>query len=235
MPEIFFVCDVEANGPLPGPNSMKSLGFAPFWDPKGNLEFEDFPTFYQVLKDLPGSQPSPETLDWWKAFPDKWAELQDPNNMVEPATAMAEMQQYVLTLTENLKHDAVFTASPVGYDFRFVSWYDIYFNRSSLLKLGLTDSIFTHRGFDIRSYLKCLLGKSFYNSGTNAIPKSWKSKELVHNHRAIDDAIKLREEIKHILRAGAEMKKFAQAWERTAPAVQILTQYHDMTKRDLLL
>lgn len=230
MSEIFFVCDIETNGPLPGVNCMKSLSFAPCWDPKGNLQFEDLPTFYVVLKDLPGCYPNPETMEWWKDFPEQWAELNDPAKMEDPEWAMSNMLDYVLRLTENLKHDAVFTASPVGYDFRFVCWYDIYFNRKRLLELKQTDSIFSHRGFDVRSYLKCLLGRSFFNSGTSSIPKAWQAKELPHTHRSIDDAIKLREQIKPILIAGAEMKKQAAAWNNAQPAVETLKKIWSMTK-----
>lgn len=65
MPEIYISCDVETDGPIPGANSMLSLGavaFAPNRDQLG--------TFSVNLVELSGAAPDPKTEAWWATQPE---------------------------------------------------------------------------------------------------------------------------------------------------------------------
>src|SRR5947209_2535578 len=116
MTEIYVSTDVEADGPIPGPNSMLSLGSAAYAASKKLLG-----TFSANFLTLRGATADPETMDWWKGHPDAWAEcrrdLQDP---------VVVMPSYVSWL-KSLPGEPVFVAYPAAYDFMFVYWYLIRF------------------------------------------------------------------------------------------------------------
>ena len=61
-----YVCtDIEADGPIPGPNSMISLASAAF-----NSEGRLLDTFAANLLPLPGAAPNPQTMEWWEGNPE---------------------------------------------------------------------------------------------------------------------------------------------------------------------
>ncbi len=83
MPEIYVSTDVEADGPIPGPNSMLSFGSAAYTVDKTLIG-----TFGANLLELPGAEADPGTMAWWKTQPDAWAECRrDPR---DPAEVMPE-------------------------------------------------------------------------------------------------------------------------------------------------
>lgn len=64
MQEIYISTDIEADGPIPGPHSMLSLGSAAF-SPEGSV----LSTFTVNLETLPDAKPDPDTEEWWKTQP----------------------------------------------------------------------------------------------------------------------------------------------------------------------
>ena len=81
MTEIYVRTDVEADGPIPGPNSMLSFGSAAYTASKNLLG-----TFTANLLLLPEATADPNTMEWWKTQPDAWAECRrDPQ---EPTIVM---------------------------------------------------------------------------------------------------------------------------------------------------
>jgi len=67
--ELYFSFDIEADGPIPGPNSMLSLGVAVFKDDGTRLA-----TFSANLETLSDATPDPDTMKWWKTQPEAWKE-----------------------------------------------------------------------------------------------------------------------------------------------------------------
>ena len=65
--EIYVSVDIEADGPIPGPHSMLSLGAAAFTD-----QAELVATFSSNLECLPSAKGHPDTLDWWKTQSEAW-------------------------------------------------------------------------------------------------------------------------------------------------------------------
>jgi hypothetical protein len=59
MNEIYTSTDIEADGPIPGPHSMLSIGSAAYTADKVLLS-----TFSANLETLPGAQPHPKTAAW---------------------------------------------------------------------------------------------------------------------------------------------------------------------------
>ena len=83
MPEIYVSTDVEADGPIPGPNSMLSFASAAFTADKTLVG-----TFEANLTLLPGAEGDPKTMAWWQSQPEAWAACRkDPR---DPAIVMPE-------------------------------------------------------------------------------------------------------------------------------------------------
>lgn len=166
--EIYVSTDVEADGPIPGPNSMLSFGSAAY-----NADKNLLATFEANLHTLPGASGDPETMAWWQTQPEAWGahreELQDPE---------AAMKAYAAWL-KALPGKPVFVGSPSAYDFLFVYWYLIRF---------AGESPFSHSALDIKSCAMAVLGTDFRETSKKRIPAEWFD-DLPHTHKALDDAI----------------------------------------------
>src|ERR1700728_4597400 len=68
--EIYVSTDVEADGPIPGPNSMLSCGSAAYTGGK-----ELIGTFSANLETLPGATADPKTAEWWEPRSAPWFAL----------------------------------------------------------------------------------------------------------------------------------------------------------------
>jgi hypothetical protein len=86
--EIYVGTDVEADGPIPGPNSMLSFGSAAYTGGK-----ELIATFSANLETLPGATADPKTAEWWTQQPEAPAACRKELEMPETA-----MRRYVLWL-----------------------------------------------------------------------------------------------------------------------------------------
>src|SRR5436309_16011965 len=87
--EIYVSTDVEADGPIPGPNSMLSFASAAYRADKTLVG-----TFAANLVTLPGADGDPKTMEWRRGQPEAWAACRA--NLREPAVVMPE---YVAWLT----------------------------------------------------------------------------------------------------------------------------------------
>src|SRR5258706_14146236 len=103
MPEEIYVStDVEADGPIPGPNSMLSFGSAAF-----RRTGEMIGTFSVNLDLLPGAAPDPKTQAWWESQPEAWAACRTDTRPPEEA-----MRAYVAWL-QSLPGKVRFVGYPV--------------------------------------------------------------------------------------------------------------------------
>jgi hypothetical protein len=168
MTELYVSTDVEADGPIPGPNSMLSFASAAF-EPTGRL----LSTFTANLETLPGASPDPATMDWWRKNPEAWEACR-----VGTRPAERVMPEYLAWL-QGLPGKVVFVGYPVAYDFMFVYWY--------LLRFA-GRSPFSHSALDIKTYAMALLGGGYRESSKRNMPKEWFPK-TPHTHVALDDAL----------------------------------------------
>lgn len=167
-PEIYVSTDIEADGPIPGQNSMLSFGSAAYTADK-----ELISTFEANLELLQGAQTDPKTMEWWKGQPEAWAASRA--NLQDPKKAM---QDYLAWL-KALPGLPVFVGYPAAYDFMFVYWYLMRFTG---------ESPFSHSALDIKTLAMALLKKGYRHSTKRNMPKRWFD-DLPHSHRALDDAI----------------------------------------------
>lgn len=172
-PELYLSVDVEADGPIPGPNSMLSFGAACF-DEAGQL----LGTFARNLETLEGAQGDPDTMRWWEGQPEAWAACRE--DLVPPERAMREFLAFLEDLEREHAANLVFTGFPVTYDFMFVYWYLIRFAGKSP---------FSFSGLDIKTYASAILKQGYRSSSKRGLPKRWLQGTQAHTHQALDDAI----------------------------------------------
>src|SRR5262245_46314186 len=110
--EIYVSTDIEADGPIPGPNSMLSFASAAYLPDKTLVG-----TFSANLKLLPDATPDPKTMEFWKQHPDAWQAAR--TDCRAPGEAMPS---YVAWL-KALPGKPVFVGYPASFDFLFVYWY----------------------------------------------------------------------------------------------------------------
>jgi DNA polymerase III alpha subunit (gram-positive type) len=168
MTEIYVSTDVEANGPIPGPYSMLSIGSAAFND-HGEL----ISTFYATLNTLEGAGENPDTMNWWKTQPEAWVAARKDTQ--PPELVMNNYVQWV----KDLPGKPVFVGYPTGFDFTFTYWYMIKF---------AGESPFSFSAIDIKTMAMTMLKTEFRATTKKKFPKRWFG-ESKHTHNALDDAI----------------------------------------------
>jgi hypothetical protein len=166
--EIYVSTDIEADGPIPGPNSMLSFGSAAF-----TAEGKMIDTFSRNLETLPEAQADPSTALWWTTQPEAWAACRKDLSAIQPA-----MRDYV-TWLKALPGKPVFVGYPATYDFLFIYTYLIRF---------AGESPFSFSGLDVKTFAMCMMQSDFRGASKKHMPKRWFGDEP-HTHVALDDAI----------------------------------------------
>ena len=164
--ETYISTDIETDGPIPGDNSMLSIGSAAYVN--GRM----IDTFYTNLDDLPDATPDANTMKWWESQPEAWEAV-----IVNRENPMAAMQRYYAWV-HKFEHP-VFVGHPAGFDFTFVYWYFIHF---------LGKSPYSFSAIDMKTYVMAKTGKEYRKCTKSDWPKEWKT-ERPHTHNALDDAI----------------------------------------------
>lgn len=166
-PEIYVSVDIEADGPIPGPHSMLSIGAVAY-----NEAGDEVAQYSTNLDTLEGATAHPRMEAWWQHFPEAWAACRE--NPRPPQEVMHEFADWLETLPGN----PIFTAWPATWDFMWIYWYFMRF----------TDSRpFGEHGIDMRSYAMGMRKRSFRECGKHYLPNRWFC-EQEHNHVALDDA-----------------------------------------------
>lgn len=166
---LYISIDVEADGPVPGPYSMLSLGAAAFRD--GKL----LGTWQGNLMTLPDAGTCPETMQWWAGQPEAWDAariMARPTNVV--------MRNFV-DWTDSFGEKPTAVCYPAGFDWTFVYWY--------LRLYGYKRSPFGMSAICMKAWAACRLGVEFRRMTKNRMPRSWFRDGSPHTHRAVDDAV----------------------------------------------
>jgi hypothetical protein len=165
--EIYVSVDIEADGPIPGPHSMLSLGAIAY-----DLAGANLGEYTANLDTLPEAQMHPKTAEWWDQFPQAWAACRQDTR--PPEVVMGEFADWL----DALPGTPIFVAWPATWDFMWIYWYLIRFTGRRP---------FSEHGIDMRSYAMGMRRKNFSRAGKNYLPKRWFS-EQSHTHVALDDA-----------------------------------------------
>ena len=168
MPEEIYVStDIEADGPIPGPNSMLSFASVALRADKTVID-----EFSVNLQPLPDAKPHPRTMLWWQGFPEALEKARE--NPEDPAIAMPRYRKWLRKLPGRI----VMVGQPAAYDFMWVYWY---------LQRFCGESPFGHSALDAKTYAMALLKKPYRDCVKGALPEEW-SDPLPHTHIALDDA-----------------------------------------------
>lgn len=172
--DIYVSVDIEADGPLPGPNSMLSLGAAAFRE--GSRQ--PISTFEVNLEPLAGSTPDPDTMAWWaKQDPSVWAHVtRDP---VEPGEGMRRFSAWARALGG----DPVLVVFPT-WDFMWVHYYLVLF-------LGRKGNPFGIGALDVKSAVFGALPQfdRFKDVAKRRMPRELLEGCPPHTHKALEDAV----------------------------------------------
>jgi DNA polymerase III alpha subunit (gram-positive type) len=166
--EIYVSTDVEADGPIPGPHSMLSVGSAAY-EAEGRL----IDVFSANLETLPGATAHPDTMKWWRTQPEAWKACRE--NLQAPSDAMKAYAAWL----EALPGKPVFVAYPAGFDFTWVYWY---------LTRFAGRCPFSFAALDMKTLAMVLLKCGFHDATKRAMPRRW-FVDKQHHHVALDDAL----------------------------------------------
>lgn len=175
MAEIFFSIDIETDGPIPGQNSMLSIGCAAFSEDEIIID-----SFYVNIEPLPDAVQDPNTMNWWRLPHNRLAYLATQKDQQDPTAAMTRFNGWVNEVATSNRGKPVCVAYPSGFDFTWVYWYLMRFNGSSPFSFGC---------LDIKSYAMAKLGTEFRQTTKRNMPKEWFEGLPKHTHHALDDAI----------------------------------------------
>jgi hypothetical protein len=176
-PSLYISVDIEADGPIPGPYSLLSLGaaVAGVQDADGFTAADpEQHTFYRELRPV-SDDFVPEALA--VSGLDRERLLSEG---AEPAVALAEFTDWVREVSTEAGAQPVMCGYPASYDWTFLYWYLIRFTGASP---------FGHSG--------CLDMKTLYATKAGlplrAVAKGTMPRELLsrrrHTHHALDDAV----------------------------------------------
>jgi hypothetical protein len=174
--DLYISTDVEADGPIPGPYSMSSIGMvaAATFDGTTFTRLDLSQTFYRELK------PISERFDERAAAVsglDRAALLATGH---EPAAAMTECVAWLDEVATAFRARPIFVAYPLGFDWLFTYWYLVQFAGSSP---------FGHSGhLDMKTIFATKARVPVRTVGKRSMPRHLLSSRA-HTHNALDDAI----------------------------------------------
>lgn len=172
MSEIYTSVDIETDGPIPGANSMLSLG-AVALDADGN----ELSTFTINFVELAGASPDPDTMKWWASQPAAIVEAARSNPQ-PPLPAMRQFRAWVESVAGQRNAKPVFVGYPAGFDFLFVYWYLVKFTGGSP---------FSFSALDIKTFAMATMGCGYREVSKKTL-KPFLPKDIRHTHVALDDA-----------------------------------------------
>jgi Exonuclease len=175
--EVYVSVDIEADGPIPGPFSLVSLGacVAAVRDRDGTIEPIDAEahTFYREFRPISGG---------WNAEALAVSGLTREHlelHGADPAVAISEFADWVDETAERYRARPVFAAFPLAFDWQFVYHYLIaYAGRSP----------FGHSAhFDMKTAYAVLADSPVRDAVKRNMPRSLLGSRR-HTHNALDDA-----------------------------------------------
>lgn len=173
MNEIYVSVDIEADGPIPGPHSMLSLGAVALLE-----SGKEVGSFEINFEELEGAKGDPRTVAWW-AQQDRavWEHIRkDP---VHPKDGMKAFVDWVNKTAQAQNLSPVCVAYPAGFDFTFLYWYTVFF--------GL-ESPFSFSCLDMKTYAAATLNVPYRKATKKNMPRSWFKDLPPHTHKGLDDA-----------------------------------------------
>ena len=176
--ELYFSVDVEADGPIPSLYSMLSIGVCVAGRKSEGGPFigmdPDAYEWYAELKPIPDATFIPEALA--VSGLDRTKLIKEGE---DPFLAMLQLNRWVLDTAAKFDARPIFVAYPLGFDWSFVHWYFMAYNKSD--PFGFSNAI------DIKTMFMTQSRNLLTKSTKKNMPKELGSKRK-HTHNALDDA-----------------------------------------------
>ncbi|MET7656294.1 MULTISPECIES: exonuclease [unclassified Streptomyces] len=184
-PSLYISVDIEADGPIPGPYSLLSLGAAV----AGRQDSEGFTaadptrqTFYRELRPI-SAEFDPEALAVSGLDRKRLAE-----EGLEPGPALAQFTGWVREVSGDAQ--PVMCGYPASYDWTFLYWYLIRFTG---------ESPFGHSGcLDMKTLYATKAGLPLRAVAKRTMPAHLLSRRP-HTHHALDDAVEQAELLANLM------------------------------------
>jgi hypothetical protein len=171
MQKAFFSFDIEADGPSPCQNSMRSFGAVLLSEQCAVLWRREF-----NLVPLDGHVQDHRTMtEFWALFPEAWEHCN--RNQCDPVKAFTKLATEIETLKE--KYDITPVAAPAAYDWQ---WVNYYFQNASV------DNPLGYTAFCISTFLKSINPSKSIKTDSK-FEKQFDDEKYPHTHMPLDDAI----------------------------------------------
>ena len=152
--ERYISVDIEADGPVPGPHSMLSLGAAAY-----NAWGQQVGKFSANLETLPDATTDDGTMAWWEGQPEAWKRARERPR--EPATVMEDFHLFALGDGPRRSGRPVMVTYPAAFDAMWVTWY---------LHAFTSGDPFRRRCIDLKTLAMQLLGGGYANAAKRNMP-----------------------------------------------------------------
>lgn len=194
--DLYISFDVEADGKVPGPSSMLSVGMCVCGRRDRERGFvpvdPDLYTFYRELRPI-SDQFDPEALA--VSGLDRDLLLREG---ADPAQAMSDLAFWVSGMADHFAARPVALAYPIGFDWMFLHWY---------LSVYSTGNPFGHAGhLDIRSLWVGGTGSLLSDASKDRMPPDL-IPERPHTHHALDDALEQAEFLQRMVQRLDQMRQ----------------------------
>jgi hypothetical protein len=174
---VFIVTDIEADGPLPGANSMRAFASVAI-----GLDGRERGVFEAVLEPLEDTSPDPDTMAWFATQPEAWKAATDG---ARPAALVT--REYV-DWVSSFAGGRTFAAYPLAFDGAWIDHYLRRFTRHALVEGHYVKGrLFDGSGLCLKSFVAGATGRAPWNCDPRTLPPEWFA-GVPHTHRAIDDA-----------------------------------------------
>lgn len=174
--EIYVSVDIEADGPIPGVNSMLNVGMAAF-DLTTKNPIKPIATYEANLIPLEDAVQDEFTMtEFWDKQPEAWAYV--TSNQREPS----EVIQEIIEWAGKLPGKPVMVVYPT-YDFMWLYWYMVRFGGEKGRRA------YSFSALDIKSLAMGHLGLTFKSTAKRRMPKHWFKDSPKHDHTGLTDAI----------------------------------------------
>jgi hypothetical protein len=174
--DLYLSVDIEADGPIPGPYSMLSLGLCVAGRFDGAVYERRNPaacTFYTELRPISG-QYEPASLEVSRLDRDALI-----TSGADPTAAMRDLAAWIFDAAGEDR--PIVCAYPAAFDWVFVYWY--------LRRFGPEPSPLSFSScLDVKTMYAVKAGVPFSQAGRDDLPASLGSRRS-HTHNALDDAL----------------------------------------------
>ncbi|MDB5416148.1 MAG: polymerase subunit epsilon [Rubritepida sp.] len=185
---VYFVTDVETDGPDPGRHSM--LSFASVACDARGMRLGHLAL---NLEPLDGHAADAGTMGWWATEPAAWAAV--VHDRQPAATAIESFVQWV----RGFGGAPVFVGYPLIFDGAWIDWYLRRFAGIRMLQAPRSeDLLFAGGGLDLGSFVMGRAGLSYVECAAKRFPRAWLGGHP-HTHIALDDAEGYAHLLRHVL------------------------------------